>query len=71
MSAFRSKVLVVGMDGLRFDRLLALDAPVLAGLRSTGAYGTSRLPYGEAGTPAPSPRARSSPRPPSRATAAG
>ncbi|MBB6548044.1 alkaline phosphatase family protein [Nonomuraea rubra] len=51
MSAFRSKVLVVGMDGLRFDRLLALDAPVLAGLRSTGAYGTSRLPYGEAGTP--------------------
>ncbi|MGW3343352.1 alkaline phosphatase family protein [Nonomuraea rubra] len=51
MSAFRSKVLVVGMDGLRFDRLLALDAPVLAGLRSTGAYGTSKLPYGEAGTP--------------------
>nr|SBO99126.1 probable nucleotide pyrophosphatase homolog [Nonomuraea gerenzanensis] len=44
-------MLVVGMDGLRFDRLLALDAPVLAGLRSTGAYGTSMLPYGEAGTP--------------------
>jgi hypothetical protein len=51
MSASRSKVLVVGMDGLRFDRLLALDAPVLAGLMSTGAYGTSKLPYGEAGTP--------------------
>ncbi|MGR6916310.1 alkaline phosphatase family protein [[Actinomadura] parvosata] len=51
MSAFTSKVLVVGMDGLRFDRLLALDAPVLAELRSTGAYGTSKLPYGEAGTP--------------------
>ncbi|MEV0613273.1 alkaline phosphatase family protein [Nonomuraea sp. NPDC050404] len=51
MSAFRSKVLVVGMDGLRFDRLIALDAPVLAGLMSAGAYGTSKLPYGEAGTP--------------------
>ncbi|WP_043613924.1 alkaline phosphatase family protein [Nonomuraea candida] len=51
MSAFSSKVLVVGMDGLRFDRLIALDAPVLKGLMSTGAYGTSRLPYGEAGTP--------------------
>ncbi|SDK96258.1 Type I phosphodiesterase / nucleotide pyrophosphatase [Nonomuraea maritima] len=46
-----NKVLVVGMDGLRFDRLLALDAPVLAGLMSTGAYGTSKLPYGEPGTP--------------------
>ncbi|TYB68517.1 phosphodiesterase [Nonomuraea sp. PA05] len=51
MSAFTSKVLVVGMDGLRFDRLLVLDAPVLAGLMATGAYGTSKLPYGEAGTP--------------------
>ncbi|MGW4793235.1 alkaline phosphatase family protein [Nonomuraea sp. NPDC004297] len=51
MSAFTSKVLVVGMDGLRFDRLIVLDAPVLAGLMSTGAYGTSKLPYGEAGTP--------------------
>ncbi|MBF8190466.1 alkaline phosphatase family protein [Nonomuraea sp. K274] len=51
MSASTNKVLVVGMDGLRFDRLLALDAPVLAALMSTGAYGTSKLPYGEAGTP--------------------
>ncbi|MGP4094417.1 alkaline phosphatase family protein [Nonomuraea sp. KM90] len=51
MSAFSSKVLVIGMDGLRFDRLIALDAPVLAGLMSSGAYGTSKLPYGEAGTP--------------------
>ncbi|MFC4009657.1 alkaline phosphatase family protein [Nonomuraea purpurea] len=51
MSPFRDKVLVVGMDGLRFDRLQVLDAPVLAGLMSSGAYGTSKLPYGEAGTP--------------------
>ncbi|TDD51846.1 phosphodiesterase [Nonomuraea terrae] len=54
MSAFTTptdKVLVVGMDGLRFDRLVALDAPVLAGLMSTGAYGTSMLPYGEAEAP--------------------
>ncbi|SEG35339.1 Type I phosphodiesterase / nucleotide pyrophosphatase [Nonomuraea solani] len=51
MSASTSKVLVVGMDGLRFDRLIALEAPVLAGLMSAGAYGTSKLPYGEAGTP--------------------
>lgn len=51
MSPSQNKVLVVGMDGLRFDRLVALDAPVLAGLMSTGAYGTSKLPYGEAGTP--------------------
>ncbi|GAA3259914.1 alkaline phosphatase family protein [Nonomuraea helvata] len=47
----RNKVLVVGMDGLRFDRLRALGAPVLDGLMSSGAYGTSKLPYGEAGTP--------------------
>lgn len=51
MSAFSSKVLVVGMDGLRFDRLIAVNPPVLSGLMSSGAYGTSRLPYGEAGTP--------------------
>ncbi|MFI9835745.1 alkaline phosphatase family protein [Nonomuraea sp. NPDC051941] len=47
----RNKVLVVGMDGLRFDRLQALGAPVLGSLMSSGAYGTSKLPYGEAGTP--------------------
>jgi predicted AlkP superfamily pyrophosphatase or phosphodiesterase len=51
MSPSRNKVLVVGMDGLRFDRLQAVGAPVLAGLMSSGAYGTSKLPYGEAGTP--------------------
>ncbi|MEU8719940.1 alkaline phosphatase family protein [Nonomuraea salmonea] len=51
MSALNNKVLVVGMDGLRYDRLVALGAPVLAGLMSSGAYGTSKLPYGEAGTP--------------------
>lgn len=45
------KVLVVGMDGLRFDRLVALAPPVLTGLMSTGAYGTSRLPYGQAAAP--------------------
>ncbi|WP_205315780.1 alkaline phosphatase family protein [Nonomuraea lactucae] len=43
----RGKVLVVGMDGLRFDRLTALRPPVLDTLMSTGAYGTSLLPYGE------------------------
>ncbi|MEV4468259.1 alkaline phosphatase family protein [Nonomuraea sp. NPDC049504] len=51
MSALNNKVLVVGMDGLRYDRLVALGAPVLASLMSSGAYGTSKLPYGEAGTP--------------------
>ncbi|MFI7152286.1 alkaline phosphatase family protein [Nonomuraea sp. NPDC050022] len=45
------KVLVVGMDGLRFDRLVALEPPVLSGLMSAGAYGTSLLPYGEAAAP--------------------
>ncbi|MFG1956164.1 alkaline phosphatase family protein [Nonomuraea sp. NPDC049028] len=47
----RAKVLVVGMDGLRFDRLVALEPPVLSGLMSAGAYGTSLLPYGEAAAP--------------------
>ncbi|GAA3538026.1 alkaline phosphatase family protein [Nonomuraea rosea] len=51
MSPLRNKVLVVGMDGLRFDRLLAVGPPVLSALMSSGAYGTSLLPYGEAGTP--------------------
>jgi predicted AlkP superfamily pyrophosphatase or phosphodiesterase len=46
-----SKVLVVGMDGLRFDRLLALRPPVLTALLSTGVHGTARLPYGESGAP--------------------
>ncbi|MGW6904190.1 alkaline phosphatase family protein [Streptomyces sp. NPDC054940] len=46
----RDKVLVVGMDGLRFDRLARSpsNAPVLHGLMAAGAYGTSLLPYGEA-----------------------
>ncbi|MGI5379531.1 alkaline phosphatase family protein [Streptomyces sp. CA-251387] len=45
----RGKVLVVGMDGLRFDRLAGSpsSAPVLHGLMATGAHGTSLLPYGE------------------------
>ncbi|MFJ8487937.1 alkaline phosphatase family protein [Streptomyces sp. NPDC094038] len=44
------KVLVVGMDGLRPDRLAlsTAHAPVLHGLMAAGAYGTSLLPYGEA-----------------------
>lgn len=46
-----NKVLVVGMDGLRFDRMVAIAPPVLSGLMSTGRYGTSKLPYGEAATP--------------------
>lgn len=51
MSDFIDKVLVVGMDGLRFDRLVAIDPPVLGALMSSGAYGTSKLPYGEPGAP--------------------
>ncbi|MEV0199246.1 alkaline phosphatase family protein [Nonomuraea sp. NPDC050691] len=47
----RDKVLVVGMDGLRFDRLVAIRPPVLSALMSTGAYGTSTLPYGEPEAP--------------------
>ncbi|MGW2524729.1 alkaline phosphatase family protein [Streptomyces sp. NPDC001617] len=43
------KVLVVGMDGLRYDRLTRSPstAPVLHGLMAAGAHGTSLLPYGE------------------------
>nr|WP_260328690.1 alkaline phosphatase family protein [Streptomyces sp. Ag109_O5-1] len=62
------KVLVVGMDGLRRDRLplpqppaggtpishrSPAHAPVLHGLMATGAHGTSLLPYGEADGQAP------------------
>ncbi|MEU1719651.1 alkaline phosphatase family protein [Nonomuraea sp. NPDC005692] len=47
----KNKVLVVGMDGLRFDRLVALAPPVLSSLMASGAYGTSKLPYGEAAAP--------------------
>lgn len=45
------KVLVVGMDGLRHDRLTRspATAPVLHGLITGGAHGTSMLPYGRAG----------------------
>jgi hypothetical protein len=49
--ALKDKVLVVGMDGLRIDRLLAVGPPVLGALMSSGAYGTSLLPYGEAAAP--------------------
>ncbi|MEU6200033.1 alkaline phosphatase family protein [Streptomyces sp. NPDC047061] len=44
------RVLVVGMDGLRHDRLTrpGARAPVLHGLLAAGAHGTSLLPYGEA-----------------------
>ncbi|MER7186934.1 alkaline phosphatase family protein [Streptomyces hyaluromycini] len=44
------RVLVVGMDGLRHDRLArpGADAPVLHRLMTAGAHGTSLLPYGEA-----------------------
>ncbi|MFD1933927.1 MULTISPECIES: alkaline phosphatase family protein [Nonomuraea] len=45
------KVLVVGMDGLRFDRVMAVQPPVLIGLMAAGAHGTSLLPYGEAAAP--------------------
>ncbi|MER6083935.1 alkaline phosphatase family protein [Streptomyces sp. NPDC001833] len=43
------RVLVVGMDGLRHDRLTrpGAHAPVLHGLMASGAHGTSLLPYGE------------------------
>ncbi|MFD8224787.1 alkaline phosphatase family protein [Streptomyces massasporeus] len=46
--AHRPKVLVVGMDGLRHDRLTRspANAPVLHALMATGAVGTSLLPYG-------------------------
>ncbi|MFI6595282.1 alkaline phosphatase family protein [Nonomuraea sp. NPDC050536] len=47
----RDKVLVVGMDGLRFDRVTALRPPTLTHLISTGAHGTSLLPYGKPATP--------------------
>jgi predicted AlkP superfamily pyrophosphatase or phosphodiesterase len=46
MSPSENKVLVVGMDGLRFDLLAASGVPTLTALMSTGAYGTSLLPYG-------------------------
>ncbi|MGK5694623.1 alkaline phosphatase family protein [Streptomyces sp. URMC 128] len=50
-SRARAKVLVVGMDGLRHDRLTRSPAtsPVLHRLMATGAHGTSMLPYGRAG----------------------
>ncbi|MFJ1665616.1 alkaline phosphatase family protein [Streptomyces bottropensis] len=54
----RGKVLVVGMDGLRYDRLPLsrptagpprppATAPVLHGLMAAGTHGSSLLPYGE------------------------
>ncbi|MEU6687178.1 ectonucleotide pyrophosphatase/phosphodiesterase [Streptomyces sp. NPDC046832] len=46
--ARRPKVLVIGMDGLRYDRLTRspANAPVLHALMAAGAVGTSLLPYG-------------------------
>lgn len=46
----RPKVLIVGMDGLRYDRLThsPANAPVLHALMAAGAVGTSLLPYGRA-----------------------
>ncbi|MEU7718751.1 ectonucleotide pyrophosphatase/phosphodiesterase [Streptomyces tibetensis] len=46
--ARRPKVLVVGMDGLRYDRLTRspANAPVLHALMAHGTVGTSLLPYG-------------------------
>lgn len=51
----RGRVLVVGMDGLRHDRLTRspATAPVLHGLMAAGAHGTSLLPYGEVDGQAP------------------
>ncbi|WP_327090472.1 alkaline phosphatase family protein [Nonomuraea sp. NBC_01738] len=37
------KVLVIGMDGLRHDRIAAADAPNLDSLMATGTFGTSLL----------------------------
>ncbi|TVL89212.1 alkaline phosphatase family protein [Streptomyces sp. SAJ15] len=37
------KVLVVGMDGLRHDRIAAADAPTLTGLMAGGTFGASLL----------------------------
>ncbi|MFF9037648.1 alkaline phosphatase family protein [Streptomyces sp. NPDC014892] len=45
----RGRVLVVGMDGVRFDRLARspATAPVLHALMAAGAHGRGLLPYGE------------------------
>ncbi|WP_020135540.1 alkaline phosphatase family protein [Streptomyces sp. 351MFTsu5.1] len=55
MSHTVGKVLVVGMDGLRYDLLTRSPAvaPVLHGLMAAGAHGTSLLPYGEVDGQAP------------------
>lgn len=39
----KDKVLVVGMDGLRYDRITDADAPNLKSLMANGTYGTSLL----------------------------
>ncbi|MFE6360024.1 alkaline phosphatase family protein [Streptomyces sp. NPDC057806] len=39
----RDKVLVIGMDGLRHDRIAAADAPHLKAMMSEGTFGTSLL----------------------------
>ncbi|WP_030315004.1 alkaline phosphatase family protein [Streptomyces sp. NRRL B-3229] len=55
MSHSVGKVLVVGMDGVRYDLLTRSPAvaPVLHGLMAAGAHGTSLLPYGEVDGQAP------------------
>ncbi|MER6249574.1 alkaline phosphatase family protein [Streptomyces griseorubiginosus] len=55
MSDTVGKVLVVGMDGLRYDLLTRSPAvaPVLHGLMAAGAHGTSLLPYDEVDGQAP------------------
>ncbi|MET9905236.1 alkaline phosphatase family protein [Streptomyces sp. NPDC006476] len=51
----RGRVLVVGMDGLRYDLLARSPeaAPVLHALMAMGAHGSSLLPYGEVDGQAP------------------
>ncbi|MFC8278420.1 alkaline phosphatase family protein [Streptomyces sp. NPDC057271] len=39
----KDKVLVVGMDGLRYDRIDAADAPTMKSLMANGTYGLSLL----------------------------
>lgn len=71
MSQLSNKVLVVGMDGLRFDRLRALRPPVLTSLMSAGVYGTSLLPYGEKAAPRTESPGEIVPEPPAESVSPG
>lgn len=71
MSQLSNKVLVVGMDGLRFDRLRALRPPVLTSLMSAGVYGTSLLPYGEKAAPRTESPGEVVPEPPAESVSPG